>query len=219
MVPGRLTPLCCLRRCCALSRIRSAGGRKSTMEDGGFHATFLYFRRSACSSAVCSSSPAWRAPRRRPRRRRNHTWRAISSPSSPSRPVGRRDPDRPRLLLAYRGERHRAGVDLRQFTQPVSNGTLYLACKAHEKPVYRVATDVDGIFGFPSATIPAGDTLTLSVTCGSSGTVASLDDTTSAGRSGGVLDSELVHREWRRHERRQPEPEREDRRTSAPLVS
>lgn len=61
-----------------------------------------------------------------------------------------------------------------------SGVSLYLACGKHHVPVYNVGLDVDGSFTFPTATINAGDSVTLSVTCGGSGTVASLDDTTSS---------------------------------------
>ena len=60
-----------------------------------------------------------------------------------------------------------------------SGSNVYLACAKHDVPTYQVGLDVDGTFTFPTATLHAGDTVVVSMTCGESGTTVGVDDTTS----------------------------------------
>jgi hypothetical protein len=54
-----------------------------------------------------------------------------------------------------------------------------LACGKHNVPAPSVALEIDGTYDNPTITIAPGDDVSMSVTCGSSGTMVSLYDVTS----------------------------------------
>jgi hypothetical protein len=62
----------------------------------------------------------------------------------------------------------------------VSLVTIALACSKTKVPSFIVLFDADGTDSVPDVTVTAGDAVTMSISCGASGTTVSVDDTTSS---------------------------------------
>lgn len=65
-------------------------------------------------------------------------------------------------------------------TSQYEGALVYLECGKKNAAEYEAGLDVEGTFTYPSLTMRAGDTVQLSISCGSGGTVVTVDDLTSS---------------------------------------